>query len=80
TVVTMLARATAPDRLGPGTVFPDAAIWSFSASSMIAEPYFWVALCCQLNIVVGYFVFYRTEELGKRQPSVKSMRLNSLGT
>jgi len=26
----MVARATAPNRLGPGTVFPDAAKWDFS--------------------------------------------------
>jgi len=26
----MIARATAPNRLGPGTVFPDAAKWDFS--------------------------------------------------
>jgi alpha-1,3-glucan synthase len=26
----MVARATAPDALGPGTVFPDAGQWDFS--------------------------------------------------
>ncbi|KAJ7777588.1 modular protein with glycoside hydrolase family 13 and glycosyltransferase family 5 domains [Mycena maculata] len=68
TVITMVARATSPDRLGPGTVFPDAAIWAFSdglGSSMIAESWFWVALVCQIIIVVGYFVFYRSEQLSR---------------
>jgi hypothetical protein len=27
----MVARATAPNRVGPGSVFPDAAKWDFSS-------------------------------------------------
>lgn len=63
----MVARATAPNRIGPGTVFPDAAKWDISeglAGSPIALPLFWVALVCQLIIVFGYFWFYRKEQLG----------------
>lgn len=30
----------------------------------MAEPMFWLALFCQLVIVVGYFWFYRKEQLG----------------
>jgi len=26
----MIARATAPNRIGPGSVFPDAGAWDFS--------------------------------------------------
>ena len=66
--VVMIARATAPDALGPGTVFPDVGTWNpqngLSGSPMV-EPMFWVCLICQLIIVVGYFWFYRREELGK---------------
>jgi hypothetical protein len=64
----MVARATAPNRIGPGSVFPDAAKWDFSeglkGSPMASAP-FWVALICQLIIVLGYFWFYRKEQLGR---------------
>lgn len=29
----------------------------------MAEPMFWIALICQLVVVVGYFWFYRKEQL-----------------
>ncbi|PFH54317.1 glycosyltransferase family 5 protein [Amanita thiersii Skay4041] len=67
-ICVMIARATAPNRLGPGTVFPDAGKWDFSnglQGSPMALPLFWIALFCQLVIVVGYFWFYRKEQLGK---------------
>jgi len=64
----MVARATAPNKIGPGTVFPDASTWDFEeglqGSPMASIP-FWVALICQLVIVVGYFWFYRKEQLCK---------------
>lgn len=67
-VCVMVARATAPNRIGPGTVFPDIATWDFQANGLkgspMAEPSFWIALTCQLFIVVGYFWFYRKEQLG----------------
>lgn len=66
--VVMIARATAPDALGPGTVFPDVGKWNpqngLSGSPMV-EPMFWVCLICQLIIVAGYFWFYRREELAR---------------
>ncbi|EAU88623.2 alpha-1,3-glucan synthase [Coprinopsis cinerea okayama7 len=64
----ILARATAPNRLGPGTVFPDASKWTPSegwSESPIAFPLFWVALVCQIIIVLGYFWFYRKEQLSR---------------
>ncbi|KIL69786.1 glycosyltransferase family 5 protein [Amanita muscaria Koide BX008] len=67
-VCVMMARATAPNRLGPGTVFPDAGQWNFSdglGGSPLALPLFWIALSCQLVIVVGYFWFYRKEQLAR---------------
>ncbi|KAF7778692.1 CAZyme family GH13 [Agaricus bisporus var. burnettii] len=67
-VCVMIARATAPNRLGPGSVFPDASKWDFSdgleGSPMASAP-FWVALICQLIIVLGYFWFYRKEQLAR---------------
>ncbi|KAF7338273.1 Modular protein with glycoside hydrolase family 13 and glycosyltransferase family 5 domains [Mycena venus] len=67
-VCVMIARATAPNRLGPSSVFPDAAKWDFSdglKGSPMAEPMFWLALICQIIVVVGYFFFYRKEQLAR---------------
>ncbi|KAF8636652.1 hypothetical protein AX17_003459 [Amanita inopinata Kibby_2008] len=67
-ICVMVARATAPNRLGPGTVFPDAGKWDFSdglKGSPMALPLFWIALVSQLVIVVGYFWFYRKEQLAR---------------
>ncbi|KAK2600447.1 hypothetical protein N8I77_009977 [Diaporthe amygdali] len=58
-IATIVARATAPDKLGPGDVFPD-----FSAGIMpgIGKAWFWVALIMQLIIPFGYFKFFRKEQ------------------
>ncbi|TFK55043.1 glycoside hydrolase family 13 and glycosyltransferase family 5 domain-containing protein [Heliocybe sulcata] len=67
-VCVMIARATAPNKIGPESVFPDAATWDFEQGlkgSPMASPTFWVALICQLIIVVGYFWFYRKEQLAR---------------
>ncbi|KAG8847333.1 Cell wall alpha-1,3-glucan synthase ags1 [Serendipita sp. 411] len=67
-ICVMVARATAPNRIGPGSVFPDASKWDFSrgleGSPMASGP-FWIAMICQLVIVVGYFWFYRKEQLSR---------------
>lgn len=67
-VCVMVARATAPNRIGPGSVFPDASKWDFSkgleGSPMASGP-FWIAMLCQIIIVVGYFWFYRKEQLSR---------------
>ncbi|KAI0306448.1 modular protein with glycoside hydrolase family 13 and glycosyltransferase family 5 domains [Multifurca ochricompacta] len=66
-VCVMVARATAPNKIGPESVFPDAGKWDFrdglGGSPMASAP-FWIALICQLVIVIGYFWFYRKEQLG----------------
>jgi len=67
-VCVMIARATAPNRVGPESVFPDAGTWDFSSGlkgSPMASAPFWVALICQLIIVLGYFWFYRKEQLSR---------------
>ncbi|KAI8457791.1 hypothetical protein BY996DRAFT_4577963 [Phakopsora pachyrhizi] len=58
------ARATAPNRIGPGNVFPDLGLWDPSGrlnESPVANWEFWVALACQLVIVAGYLVLFRRE-------------------
>ncbi|RXK40574.1 alpha-1,3-glucan synthase [Tremella mesenterica] len=65
--VVMIARATAPDKVGPGNVFPNAAIWDLSTgkNNPFVHWEFWLCLVCQLVIVVGYAVFFRREQLSK---------------
>jgi alpha-1,3-glucan synthase len=59
--VTMLARAVGPDRLGPGTVFPD-----FSkGATELRYPWFWIGLTAQIVICAGFFKFFRKEQLSK---------------
>jgi hypothetical protein len=67
-ICVMVARATAPNRIGPESVFPDAGTWDFGkglAGSPMASAPFWIALMSQLIIVIGYFWFYRKEQLGE---------------
>lgn len=61
-VFTMLARATSPNALSPNTTFPD-----FSQGVMpgIASPYFWLCLIFQLIIPIGFFKFFRKEQVSK---------------
>lgn len=62
TAITLLAKATSPDRDGPGDVFPD---FSRGVVHGLSKPWFWVALVCQLIIPVGFFKFFRKEQLSK---------------
>ncbi|KAK2044728.1 glycosyl transferase group 1 [Colletotrichum somersetense] len=61
-VATILARATAPNKIGPGDVFPD-----FSEGIMpgLSKAWFWVALGMQLVLPFGYFKFFRKEQVSK---------------
>ncbi|KAL8882053.1 MAG: hypothetical protein Q9198_000876 [Flavoplaca austrocitrina] len=61
-IATILARATAPNRLGPGDVFPD---FSAGYAEGLSKGWFWVALISQLLICVGFFAFFRKEQLSK---------------
>ncbi|KAF2120385.1 alpha-1,3-glucan synthase [Lophiotrema nucula] len=60
-IATIVARATAPDRLGPGPVFPNLAL----STDGLGNAIFWVALIMQGLICVGFFMFYRKEQLFK---------------
>ncbi|KZT42041.1 glycoside hydrolase family 13/glycosyltransferase family 5 protein [Sistotremastrum suecicum HHB10207 ss-3] len=58
-ICVMVARATAPNSIGPGSVFPDAAKWDFSSGlkgSPMASAPFWVAMISQI-VVVGEYLF-----------------------
>ena len=61
-VGTILARATAPNKLGPGPIFPD---FSVDVKDGLEEPWFWVGLLSQLIVPVGFFMFFRKEQLSK---------------
>lgn len=61
-LATIAARATSPDKLGPADVFPD---FSFGVGDTLSKAPFWVALVCQGVICVGFFAFFRKEQLSK---------------
>ena len=61
-IATILARATAPNKIGPGDVFPD---FSAGFSEGLGKAWFWVGLIFQLSICVGFFTFFRKEQLSK---------------
>ena len=60
-VATIAARAGAPNNVGPGTVFPNLAL----STDGLDGPWFWVAVGFQLIVPVGFFVFFRKEQLFK---------------
>jgi alpha-1,3-glucan synthase len=60
-VATMVARATAPNRLGPGSVFPNLAL----SVDGLGNAIFWVALVLQGVLCVGFLMFFRKEQLSK---------------
>lgn len=62
TAVTMLAKGIAPNKDGPGDVFPD---FSEGIIESISKPWFWVGLALQLVIPIGFFKFFRKEQLSK---------------
>ena len=61
-LTTIVARASAPDKLGPGSVFPDLCI---NPREGLRSGWFWVALLLQLAVPVGFGAFFRKEQLSK---------------
>ena len=61
-ITTVVARASAPNRLGPGTVFPD---FSIEGIKGLAHAWFWIALIAQLVVCAGFFKVFRKEQLFK---------------
>lgn len=60
-IATIAARASAPDATGPGNVFPNFA----SSISGLSASEFWLCLILQMLCCVGFFVFFRKEQLFK---------------
>ncbi|KMU84177.1 cell wall alpha-1,3-glucan synthase ags1 [Coccidioides immitis H538.4] len=60
-VATMLGRAISPNNIGPGNVHPDIS----GGANAILTPWFWITLLLQPAIPVGFFLFFRTEQLSK---------------
>lgn len=59
---TILARATAPNKVGPDDVFPDL---SGSVNEGLSKTNFWICLVFILSINVLCFLFFRKEQLRK---------------
>jgi len=59
---TILARGTAPHKAGPDGVFPD---FSEGAMPGLGKPWFWVCLAMQLVLPLGFFKFFRKEQVAK---------------
>lgn len=62
TMSTIVGRATAPTKLGPGEVFPNFTDGAIEATS---KPWFWIVLLSQILVCVGFFKFFRTEQINK---------------
>ncbi|KAI1614097.1 hypothetical protein EDD36DRAFT_417944 [Exophiala viscosa] len=60
-VATMVARACAPNKIGPGPISPDIS----GSVSEIWTAWFWIGLALNLSVCFGYFMFYRKEQLSK---------------
>jgi alpha-1,3-glucan synthase len=60
--VTLIAKATAPDKDGPGDVFPD---FSKGIVEGLSKPWFWIVLGFQLVIPLGLFTVFRKAQLSK---------------
>lgn len=61
-LATIAARASAPNKTGPGPVFPNLAL---DLRGGLENVWFWVPLALQLLICVGFFRFFRKEQLFK---------------
>lgn len=62
-LATIAARASAPNKIGPGTVFPDFSGGAYREG--FSESSFWLGLLCQGVVCIGFFVFFRKEQLFK---------------
>jgi hypothetical protein len=59
-IATILARAIAPNREGPGDVFPDFSFYSVGdPTDVFQKAWFYVGLISQIVICIGYFLFFR---------------------
>lgn len=61
-VATMVARGTAPDRDGPGSVFPNLVL---EGGEGLRRAGFWLGLLGQVAVCLGFLKFFRKEQLQK---------------
>ncbi|RDW89279.1 hypothetical protein BP6252_01311 [Coleophoma cylindrospora] len=62
----ILSKFTAPDRIGPGTVFPDLSGYDpWGETSLPVTPMFYIAFFFQIFVCFGFFFFFRAEQLWK---------------
>ncbi|KAF2214124.1 glycosyltransferase family 5 protein [Cercospora zeae-maydis SCOH1-5] len=61
-IATIIARADGLNSTGPGPTFPN-----FAGGWLpgLSQPWFWICLAFQLGICVGFFTFFRKEQLTK---------------
>ncbi|PIA97098.1 Cell wall alpha-1,3-glucan synthase ags1 [Cercospora beticola] len=60
-LATMLGRGVGPNRLGPGPISPDIS----GGAEAIWQAWFWVGLIANLALCVGFYKFFRKEQLTK---------------
>lgn len=60
-MATMIARAVAPNNIGPGPISPNISkgLWTMN------EAWFWIGLAANLGVCVGFLLFFRKEQLTK---------------
>jgi alpha-1,3-glucan synthase len=60
-IATIVARAVAPNKIGPGPISPDVS----GGVGSLWQAWFWVGLAANLLVCVGFYKFYRKEQLTK---------------
>ena len=60
-IATIIARADGLNSVGPGPTFPNIA----GGLSGLGNAWFWICLLFQLAIPIGYFRYFRKEQLSK---------------
>jgi alpha-1,3-glucan synthase len=59
-IATIVARAIAPNNLGPGDVFPDFSYYRPGDSlEVFQKAWFYIGLLSQIAVCFGYFLFFR---------------------
>ena len=65
-LATINARATVPNNIGPGGVFPNFGSWRLGDDGEVFRKiYFYVGLGFQILVCVGYFKYFRKKQLTK---------------
>ena len=66
-IATIIARAVAPDNVGPGDVFPNFSFYRLGDPlDVFLKAWFYVGLFSQILICIGYFLFFRKAQSASR--------------